>query len=197
MPQQAHVSSLDAIESFRSSLIVYLSQARPALEEVSAEVVRTRLWLENDQRGYWENQLRRRTKELDEAQQALFSARLSGLRRESPLDQMAVHRAKRAVEEAVDKLRVIKRWRRDFDGRVQPLLKQMEKLQTVFSQDMVHAVAYLTEMLNLLAAYAEVHAPAATSAPPPSANPPTSAQPEAQGREPLPTPLAGEEGGQP
>ena len=45
MPQKAEVRSLDAIEVFRSSLIVYLSQARPALEEVSAQVLRIRLWL--------------------------------------------------------------------------------------------------------------------------------------------------------
>lgn len=183
MPQPAHVSSFDAIESFRSSLIVYLSQARPALEEVSANVLRTRLWLENDQCAYWENQLRCRAKELDEAQQALFSARLGTLRHETALDQMAVHRAKRAVDEAEAKLRIIKRWRREFDGRVQPLVKQMEKLQTVFSNDMVKAVAYLTQTLSLLAAYAESHAPAAEGAPTPAPpSPAGAAQPAGQGR---------------
>ena len=67
MPQQAQVRSVDALDSFRASLIVYLSQARPALEEVSAEVVRTRVWLETEQRNYWENQVRRRRKELEQA----------------------------------------------------------------------------------------------------------------------------------
>ena len=45
MPERAHVTSVDALELFRSQLIVYLSKARPALDEVSAEVVRTRVWL--------------------------------------------------------------------------------------------------------------------------------------------------------
>ena len=48
MPERAHVTSLEALESFRASLILYVSKARPTLEEVSADVVRTRLWLEND-----------------------------------------------------------------------------------------------------------------------------------------------------
>lgn len=165
MPQQAHVVSLEAIESFRSHLIVYVSQARPALEEVSADVLRTRQWLENDQRTYWENQLRRRSKALEEAQAALFSSRVGMLHHETAAEQMAVHRAKRAVEEAEDKLRVLKRWRRDFDGRVQPLLKQMEKLHTVLSNDMVQAVAYLTQTITKLAEYAETKAPAAPSIP--------------------------------
>ncbi len=156
MAQQARISSLEALDLFRSRLIVYLSQARPALEEVSADALRTRLWLENDQRAYWENQLRRRTKELEQAQQALFSSRLGILQKESAAEQMAVHRAKSSVEEAEMKLRVLKKWAREFEGRVQPLVKQIEKLHTVLSNDMVQAVAFLTQALNTLAAYAEI-----------------------------------------
>src|SRR5437016_3534218 len=125
MPQKAHVTSLDALEAFRSDLIIYLSQARPALDEVSSEVMRTRLWLENDQRLYWDNQMRKRLKTLEQAQQALFSARIGILRKESGLEQMAVHRAKEAVAEADQKLRTVKKWEREFEGRMQPQVKQM------------------------------------------------------------------------
>jgi hypothetical protein len=158
MPQKAHVTSLDALEAFRSNLIVYLSQARPALDEASAEVVRTRLWLENEQRLYWDNQIRRRNKELEQAQQALFSARLGALSKETAVEQFAVHRAKQAVGEAEQKLRVLKKWEREFDGRVQPLVKQVEKLHTVLSNDMVKAIAYLTQAIGTLAAYNEISA---------------------------------------
>ena len=161
MADRAHVSSVDALESFRAQLLVYLSQARPALEEVSADVVRTRVWLENDQRMKWEGQFRRRTKDLEEAQQALFSARIGNLRTESSMEQLVVHRAKRALEEADAKLRILKKWNREFDGRVQPLVKQMEKLHTVLTNDMVKAVAYLAQVIATLAAYAEIHAPSA------------------------------------
>src|ERR1041385_62452 len=91
MPERAHVTSLDALESFRASLILYVSKARPTLEEVSADVVRTRLWLQNDQRMHWENQVRRRAKALEQAQEALSSARMSHLREASAAEQMAVH----------------------------------------------------------------------------------------------------------
>ena len=159
MPEKAHVTSLEALETFRSNLIVYLSQARPALDEISADVQRTRGWLEGEQRLHWENQMRRRTKDLEQAQQALFSARLGMLRKESAAEQMAVHRAKAAVVEADEKLRIIKKWERDFDGRVQPLVKQTEKLHTVLSNDMVKAVAYLAQAIKTLAAYAEKSSP--------------------------------------
>jgi len=174
MPQKAQVRSVDALDSFRASLVVYLSQARPALEEVAAEVVRTRVWLETEQRTYWENQVRRRRKELEQAQAALFSARIGNLRHESSAELMTVQRAKRAFDEAETKLRVLKKWNQDFEGRVQPMVKQMEKLHTVLSNDMVKAVAYLAQALNTLAAYAELH-PAAleTASSRPAAEPQT------------------------
>ena len=37
MAQKAHVTSLEALETFRANLVVYLSQARPALDEVSSD----------------------------------------------------------------------------------------------------------------------------------------------------------------
>jgi hypothetical protein len=174
MPQKAHVSSIDALESFRSNLIIYLSQARPALDEVSSEVVRTRMWLDNNQRVHWESQMRRRMKDLEQAQQALFSSRLGVLKRESSAEQFAVHRAKNAVAEADQKLRTIKKWDREFEGRTQPLIKQMEKLHSVFSNDMVQAVAYLTQAISTLAAYAETKLPSQNT---PSAPAPTGAAP--------------------
>lgn len=155
MPQKAHVTSLEALELFRSNLIVYLSQARPALDEVSAEVLRTRMWIEDEQRLYWENQMRRRTKALEQAQQALFSSRLGMLQKETAAEQFAVHRAKEAVAEADLKLRILRKWDRDFESRVQPLVKQMEKLHMVLSNDMVKAVAYLNQAIKTLAAYAQ------------------------------------------
>ena len=159
MSTRAIVTSVEAVEAFRSMLLVYLSKARPTLEEVSAEVMRTRLWLENDQRVHWESELRRRTKALEEAQQALFSSRLGCLSKETAAEQMAVHRARRLVDQAEDKLRVLKKWNREFDGRVQPLVKQMEKLHTVLSNDMIKAAAYLAETVKTLSAYADTTPP--------------------------------------
>ena len=173
MPERAHVTSVDSLESFRASLIIYLSKARPVLEEVSADVVRTRLWLENDQRTYWENQVRLRTRELEQAQQALFSAKMGTLRQETAAEQLAVHRARRARDDADSKLKVLKKWSREYDSRVQPLVKQIEKLQTVLSNDMVKAVASLTQSVNSLADYtAKAPPPAASGASQPAAEVP-------------------------
>ena len=106
MAERAQVTSSDALELFRSNLLLYLDKARPALDEVSAEVMRMRNWLEDEQRVYWESQVRRRRREFDEAQQALFSAKLSLLDRASSAEQMMAHRARRALQAARRKWQV-------------------------------------------------------------------------------------------
>src|SRR5262245_26390880 len=150
MPERAHVSSVDSLESFRAELILYVSKARPTLEEVSGDVLRTRLWLENEQRTHWENQLRQRKRDWEEAQAALFSARLSNLREETAAELQAVHRTRRAYDEAEAKLKVLKHWHRDFESKVQPLVKQMEKLHTILASDLPKGIAFLTEAIKTL-----------------------------------------------
>jgi len=178
VPDRAHVTSLEALESFRASLIVYLSKARPALEEVSADVQRMRGWLESDQRTHWANEVRRRSQVLQEAQQALFSAKLSTFREAGSVEQLMVHRAKRALDDADAKLRTVKQWNRVFDNSTAPLVKQMEKLHTVLAHDMVAAVAFLTQAIATLDAYAESAPPTATGAPPAGGDqPPPEGQP--------------------
>lgn len=168
MPQRANVTSFEAIKTFRSNLIGYMTKARPALEEVSSEVTRTRLWLQGDRRSYWEGEARRRARKLEEAKANLFSAKMSNLRDASAAEQAALLKAKRAVDEAEAKLRVIKQWDRDYENKTAPLVKQMEKLHTLLAGDLPLAVAYLTQMLDTLEAYATIAAPSEAPAPLPT-----------------------------
>jgi len=69
-------------------------------------------------------------------------------------------------------LRLIRHWTRNFDNRVQPLLKQTEKLHTVLAHDLGKAVADLTQILATLAAYTEVAAPAQLGGPGAAPSPP-------------------------
>jgi hypothetical protein len=156
MPEKAHVTSVEAIEQFRTQLILYVNKARPALEEVTSEVLRMRLWLENDQRSALEGLVRRRRKELEQAQAALSSARKAVIRHETASQQMAVTRARRLLDEAEFKLKRVKYWDREFATVVEPLAKQLEKLHTVLSNDMNLATAHLARVVSMLGAYADV-----------------------------------------
>lgn len=183
MPTRANVSSVDALESFRASLIVYMTKARPTVEEVSNILLRTRVWLENDARVYWENQVRKRGKILEDAKQELFSAEIANLRDASSAERLAVNRAKRAFDEAEAKLRTVKKWNRDFSSRVEPLGRELDKLHTVLSNEIPAAIAYLGEVVKTLNDYAGV-APSIVSSPAPAAE---SATTEAATAEPVDT----------
>ena len=72
-------------------------------------------------------------------------------------------------------MRVLKRWTREFEARVQPLVKQMEKLHTLLSNDLVKGAAYLAQAIDILSAYAGTRPALAErgAAPAPAADEPT------------------------
>lgn len=155
MAEGAHVKSIEVLESFRASLIVYLSKARPALDDVGAGVVRMRLWVQEDRRRHWEGEIRRRQRALEQAQQELFSARLSNLREVTLTQQKAVQRAQQSIREAEARLERVRHWGRDFENRTSPLLKHLEQLSTFLCNDMSRATASLTEAIRVLEVYLE------------------------------------------
>ena len=154
MAEQAQITSVEAIESFRASLILFLGQARPALEEVSSEVLRAKLWLQDEQRRFWENELRLRRRKLEEAQRALSTARLSEFQETTSLQQMAVHRAQRSVREAEAKAAQLKKWNLELENRAAPLVKQVEQFHSFLTTEMPRAVAHLSQVVKTLEAYA-------------------------------------------
>ena len=156
MADRAQITSFEAIEAFRSDLINYLSKARPALEEVSNEVLRAKQWLQNDQRRLWEGEMKMRSKKLERAQAELFSVSMSKFQEVSAAQQLLVQRAKQAVEEAQQKLAMLKKWDREIDNRSEPLVKQVDQFQSFVAGQMPRAIAYLTEVIKTLEAYADV-----------------------------------------
>jgi hypothetical protein len=167
MAEQAKVTSIDALESFRSAMIVFLTDARRSLDEVGDAVRRTKQWLENDQRAKWESEIRRRNRVLSEAQQELFGSRISNLKTASAQKEEAVRKARRAVAEAEEKLRNVKKWNKNYDSIVEPMIKQLEGLRGYLDHDMIKSLAYLVQAQKTLEGYSEM-APPPDSAPPPS-----------------------------
>jgi hypothetical protein len=154
MSERAQVNSVEAIEVFRAKLLVFMSKARAAVEEVTDEARDTRVWLEHDRRGFWEKESRRRARDLEQAEQELFNARLSNLRTHTAAQFMAVERARSALRVAEEKRDLVKRWAREFENRAEPLAKEVEQLLTFLTTDLVKAAAYLGSVVRILDAYA-------------------------------------------
>ena len=164
MADQARISNLDAIESFRSALIVFISKTRQSLEMAQDAVKKTRSWLQTEQPAYWSAQIRQRQKKLDQAQQELMSARLSEFVDTPSTQQMAVRKARAALEEAQVKLERTKAWARDYDRTVDPLARKLDSFRDFIENDLALANAHLVEIQKILDAYNETPAPLSSSA---------------------------------
>jgi len=165
MPDQARVSSIDALESFRADLIQYIAKARAALDSASFETRRTRDWLGADRVNHWATQIKKRTKLLEQAEQELYSANLTSPLAANALQKMNVQKATRHLAEAQDKLRLIQQWRKRFDQLADPLLRDLEPLSQILSQTLPKGVVSLGETIKALQAYAETRPTSPTPTP--------------------------------
>jgi len=159
MPQPAQVTSVEALEAFKSSLIVYLEKGGRLLDEVSEDVVRTRIWLETDRQLYWKKLVHQRTKEMAQAEQELLTARLSDMPEAIKARRLAVNKAKLALHRAEDGLARVKQWLRRYETEVESRTKVVVQLRQLLGYDMSKAVAFLEGAVSTLAAYAEMSAP--------------------------------------
>src|SRR5882757_7688547 len=124
MADQAKITSLDALEAFRSHLIVFLTKGNNSLNQVTDEIRRTKMWLETDQKLHWEMEIRRRKRVLDQAEGELLTAKRSSLRNDISAQLLAARRAKEAVDEAERKLRNVKRWAQSYESALEPVAKK-------------------------------------------------------------------------
>jgi hypothetical protein len=164
MPQTAKVTSIEAIDAFKASLIVYLEKAGSVLDDVSDDVVRTRIWLQSDRQLHWKHQTRQRTRELAQAEQELMTARLSGMPEAIKARQMTVNKARFALREAEEGLARVKQWLHQFETQVETRAKVVAQLRHLLAHDMGKAVAFLDGAAASLAAYANTAPPAPTTA---------------------------------
>jgi hypothetical protein len=168
MAEGARITSVEAIKMFRANLIIYLSKARPTLEEISSNVQRTKQWLQHDQRRLWESEMKVRRKKYERAQAELFSANISNMQDASSAQQMAVRRCESQMHDAEDKLRMLEKWDRDLENRAEPMVKQVDQTHGFMTTEMPRALAYLDNVIKTLEAYAEIAMPgqsAGSSAP--------------------------------
>ncbi|MEI9893316.1 MAG: hypothetical protein WDN28_05290 [Chthoniobacter sp.] len=171
-PHQANVTSVDVLDVFRSSLLIFQGKARRALDDASDELRRTRMWLQHEQRTRWEGELKKRCRTLDQAVQELMSAKLSSMRDNITFQQNAVRKAKVAVAEAEEKLRQIKKWNQNFDAIADPPWPSASRGSASSSISISpRGVTFLVQAARTLDAYAETHEPKSAPAAAPETPP--------------------------
>lgn len=152
---EANVTNIEALERFRSSLVLFLERAGFVLDEVSEEVKRTRIWLQTEQSIKLGHEMKRRQRELEQLEQEMFTARLSDLAQKKTGMQMQINKKRREILELEGKIRAVKGWLRNFDSVVETEARKAEKLRQQIDIEMARAVTSLTESVKQLRAYSE------------------------------------------
>ncbi len=166
MAEQAKITSLDVLEAFRSSLIVFISKAHSCVSEVGNDVRKTQVWVQTEQRIHWEREVRARRKRMDGAQQEYFGARITKQEETIMRHQRAVRAAREAVQEAETKLKNVKAWAANYESVVGPVAKRMDGLRHTLDFDLPKALTFLSQAQKTLESYAERGAPIVDSPPP-------------------------------
>ena len=154
--RRANITSIEALGAFRNNLVVYLERAGQAVDEISEEVSRTRGWLQGEQKMHWVREIKKRQQQYEMAHQAMMSARLSRSGEPTEEHRRNLQVAKDRVKEAEEKLQRVKQWNRHFDSRVEPLAKQLGKLDNLLNGDMQKGVHWLEQAVKFLHEYAEM-----------------------------------------
>lgn len=159
MADRANVTDIEALERFRSNLVLFVERANGILDEVSEEVKRTRIWLQSEQRMELDREMKKRQRELEMLEQEMFTARLSKLATAKTGAQMQINHRRREIRDLEDTMRRLAGWLRNFDSTVETEARKVEKLRYMLDGDMTKALNFLSESAKQLRAYASGDTP--------------------------------------
>ncbi len=171
MSQSAKVTSIDTLDSFRASLVIYMSKATRVLDDVTDDIGRTKVWLQTDRILFWKREVRQRQKVLDQANAELMTERLADNREAIQARKIAVRKAKAKVVEAEERLARVKYWIRHYESTVETKTKVIHQMRHFVDYDLKKALAYLDGASKSLIEYAEIKPTPGSLSPPKTAAP--------------------------
>lgn len=102
MSRTANVQSIQTLKDFKLAMIEFGEDARNALSGVEMDLRKMRDFLERDQLGYWQMQVKRRNEEVMQARSDLHRRKIS----QQGSDSVSDSEQKEALREAMRRLRI-------------------------------------------------------------------------------------------
>ena len=164
MSRAANVLSLQALKDFRVAMANFGEEARNSLGGVDMELRRMRDWLERDQLGYWQMQIKRRSQDLQQARADLHRRQLSqqGSDAVSDADQKeAVREAQKRLRIAEEKLALVKRLIPQLQHAIDEYHSHSQPLGDHISGGFEKSMATLEKMILAIESYLALKAPTA------------------------------------
>jgi hypothetical protein len=158
MADSANVQSIEAIRDIRDALVVFMEDAKNALNDTDFELRRTSDWLTHEQRLYWTAEVRRRGQDVADARSALQRKEL-GHATDTSVEDKALRIARARLAEAEEKVEIVRRWLPEMQRASHEYRSQAYPLGDMISGDLENALAKLSRMIESLENYLRLQAP--------------------------------------
>ena len=164
MSRSANVQSIQTLRDFKVAMITFGEDARNALSGVEMDLRKMRDFLERDQLGYWQMQIKRRNEEVMQARADLHRRKIS----QQGSDAVSDSEQKEALREATKRLRIaeekvalIKRLIPQFHHAIAEYHSHSQPLGDHISGGFEKSLSVLERMILSLEAYVATTAPSA------------------------------------
>jgi hypothetical protein len=164
MSRSANVLSVQSLKDFKVVMVNFAEEARNSLGGVDMELRRMRDWLERDQLGYWQAQVKKRSEDLMQARADLHRRQLSqqGSDAVSDADQKeALREAQRRLRLAEEKVAVVKRLIPQLHHAIDEYHSHSQPLGDHLSGGFEKSLAGMEKMIGALESYLALRAPTA------------------------------------
>jgi hypothetical protein len=164
MSRSANVLSVQTLKDFKVTMINFAEEARNSLSGVDMELRRMRDWLERDQLGYWQAQVKRRNEEVMEARSELHRRKITqqGSQAVSDAEQKeALREAQRRLRVAEEKVALVKKLIPQLHHAIAEYHSHSQPLGDHLSGGFERSVANLERMTASLDAYLATAVPTA------------------------------------
>ena len=158
MSDTAKVKSVDALREFREALLVFIDDARNALTAVEMENRRVTEWVNQTQKFYWINEVKRRREKMNEIRGELHRKKLSGAGETEAKEATRIANAR--LREAEEKVEIVKKAAPFLQHAIDEYLGLARPLGDMLTGDLEKALGMLERMANALDDYLNTSLPA-------------------------------------
>lgn len=157
----ANLKTISAIRDFRAALVSFMEDAKLALSEAHADVLKTHSWIQHDRIAYWQHALKKRHEKVQMAKSELTRAQLQS-RDERPscvVERKALAKAQAEWDEAQHKVESCRRAMTLLDREGLLFKAALGGFSTSLELDLPNAVAHLDRLMDTLEKYFSILPP--------------------------------------
>ncbi len=158
MSESARVKSVDALREFREALGTFIEDARNALTSVEMENRRMTEWVNQTQKFYWLNEVKRRREKMNEIRGELHRKKLSGGGETEAKELVRIANAR--LREAEEKVEIVKKAAPVLQHAIDEYLGLARPLGDMLTGELENCMALLERMATALDDYLNISLPA-------------------------------------